>query len=357
MHSDDLNSIDVSSPSIYKDDRWQTLFARLRADDPVHFCDDSPYGPYWSITRFDDIVNVEVDYETFSAEIQGNKIDDLPPGIRPPTFISMDPPKHTGQRKTVAPIAARRNLSHYEVTIRERTKDVINSLPRGQPFNWVSEVSTKLTTMMLATLFDFPWADRDMLAHWAEVVVADINDENSPVSTEKARLEELKKMGEYFSSLWKERQSGPPKLDLLSIMAHSPAMAQMSGMEFIGNIGMLIVAASDTTKNTMSGGASFVCDHPDEWEKVLKNRNLMPSFVAETVRYQSAIIYFRRTATRDVNLRGKTIHRGDKVVMWYVSGNRDESAIDEPDKFIADRDKYRHHLGFGAGIREVSVQI
>ncbi|MGC1443515.1 MAG: cytochrome P450 [Burkholderiaceae bacterium] len=131
----------------------------------------------------------------------------------------------------------------------------------------------------------------------------------------------------------------------------------MSGMEFIGNIGMLIVAASDTTKNTMSGGASFVCDHPDEWEKVLKNRNLMPSFVAETVRYQSAIIYFRRTATRDVNLRGKTIHRGDKVVMWYVSGNRDESAIDEPDKFIADRDKYRHHLGFGAGIREVSVQI
>ncbi len=150
-----LDGFDVSDPALFRDDTWQPLFARLRREDPVHYCANSPFGPYWSITKYRDIESVELDPATFSAEIRGNKIDDPPPGTRPPTFIRMDPPKHTEQRRAVAPIASPSNVALYEPELRRRTGDALDALPRGEIFNWVSRVSVELTTSMLATMTRF----------------------------------------------------------------------------------------------------------------------------------------------------------------------------------------------------------
>ncbi len=345
-----LDQIDVSDPKLYEDDVWQPLFARLRREAPVHYCRQSRYGPYWSISRYQDIMAVEVDHATFSSQLGGIQVEDQPQGQERPSFIRMDPPRHTEQRRTVAPVAAPTNLAHYETIIRERTARVLDELPRNTTFDWVDRVSIELTGMMLATLFDFPFAERRKLTYWSDVAIANVNAPDAPVRSEDERFEELKRMGAYFVALRDARAKEPPKLDLISMMVHSPATREMAPLEFVGNLALLIVGGNDTTRNSMSGGLLALSQNPEQWAKLRANPALVPSLVAETIRYQTPVIHMRRTATRDVEFGGKLIRKGDKVVMWYVSGNRDDSVIDNPDAFIIDRAKPRQHLSYGAGI-------
>ena len=318
----------------------------------MHFCPQSPYGPYWSVTRFADIMTVELDHGTYSSasELGGIQIADQPKGQELPNFIRMDPPRHTAQRKTVAPIVAPSNLANLEATIRQRTAAVLDALPRGKAFDWVDRVSTELTAMMLATLFDFPWADRRNLTHWSDVAIANIEAEDAVVKSEAERMAELTQMAAVMGELWTERANQPPKFDLISMMAHAEATQNMPIREFIGTFGLLIVGGNDTTRNSMTGGLMALAENPEQHTKVRANPALIPSLVSEVIRYQTPVIHMRRTATRDTELAGKAIKKGDKVVMWYVSGNRDEAAIPDPEAFIVDRPKARHHLGFGAGI-------
>jgi cytochrome P450 len=347
-----IHAIDVSDPKLYQDDSWQPLFARLRREDPVHYCSQSPYGPFWSVTRYTDIMSVELNHAVYSsaAELGGIQIEDQPAHLARQSFIRMDPPRHGGQRKTVSPIAAPTNLANFEGTIRERTASVLDSLPRNETFDWVDKVSIELTTMMLATLFDFPWEDRRKLTFWSDVAIANVNSPEAPVRSEQARFEELTRMAQYFTELWDVRARSAPKFDLISMMAHSEATRNMPQSEFIGNLALLIVGGNDTTRNSMTGGLLALYHNPEQWKKLRINPALVPSLVAETIRYQTPVIHMRRTAREDVVLGGKTIHKGDKVVMWYVSGNRDDEAIENPDSFIIDRAKPRQHLSYGAGI-------
>jgi len=345
-----LGAIDVSDPAIYEQDTWQPQFARLRREAPVHYCAESRYGPYWSVTRYQDIMTVEVDHATYSSERGGIQVEDQPSDMKRGSFIRMDPPRHTAQRKTVAPVAAPNNLASYEVTIRQRTRAVLDALPRNETFDWVDKVSIELTTMMLATLFDFPWEERRKLAFWSDIAVCNVNAPDAPVRSEAERFAELLRMADVFKGLWQERAKAPPKLDLISMMAHSQGTRDMSEMEFVGNLALLIVGGNDTTRNSMSGGLLALDENPDEFAKLDANRALVPSLVAETIRYQTPVIHMRRTAVRDTELAGQRIREGDKVVMWYVSGNRDESAIENPDAFVIDRAKPRQHLSYGAGI-------
>jgi cytochrome P450 len=345
-----LGSIDVSDPAIYEQDTWQLLFARLRREAPVHHCAESRYGPYWSVTRYNDIMTVELDHASYSSQHGGIQIEDQPADMKRASFIRMDPPRHTVQRKTVAPIAAPNNLASYEATIRQRTRVVLDALPRNETFDWVDEVSIELTTMMLATLLDFPWEDRRKLTFWSDVAICNVDAPGAPVHTEEERFAELLRMADVFKGLWKERAKVPPRLDLISMMAHGPGTRDMPEMEFVGNLGLLIVGGNDTTRNSMSGGLLALSENPGELAKLKGNPALVPSLVAETIRYQTPVIHMRRTATRDIELAGQHIHRGDKVVMWYVSGNRDENVIESPDAFIIDRTKPRQHLSYGAGI-------
>ncbi len=344
--------IDVGDPRLYREDSWRPHFTRLRREDPVHFHPDSPYGPYWSVTRYADIMTVELDHQTYSSasELGGIQIKDQPQGEELPNFIRMDPPRHTAHRKTVAPIVAPSNLANMEGLIRERTSRVLDGLPRGETFDWVDRVSTELTAMMLATLFDFPQEDRRKLTPWSDGAIANVEAPAAVVKSEAERMAELRRMAEIMGALWKERAAQPPKFDLVSMMAHSAATQNMPLNEFIGTFALLIVGGNDTTRNSMTGGLIALAEHPAAHAKVRADRSLIPNLVSEIIRFQTPVIHMRRTATSDTELAGRKIRKGDKVVMWYVSGNRDESVIAEPEVLDIERPKVRQHLSFGAGI-------
>jgi len=347
-----LDAIDVSNPQIYQDDTWYPYFARLRREDPVHYVRDSRYGPYWAVTKYKDIMQVEVNHQVYSSsnELGGIQIEDQPKDMDRPSFIRMDPPKHDEQRKAVSPVVAPANLANMEGVIRERTIHVLESLPRGETFDWVDRVSIELTTMMLATLFDYPWDDRRQLTYWSDVVICNVNASDSPVHSEEERFAEIIKMAEAMAKLFNERARMPPKFDLLSMLAHDPATQNMPVREFMGTLGLLIVGGNDTTRNTMTGSIMALNEYPAEYQKLREDPSLIPGMVSEVIRYVTPVIHMRRTAKEDTELGGKTIKKGDKVVIWYVSGNRDPDAIEEPDRLIIDRARPRQHLSFGFGI-------
>jgi cytochrome P450 len=344
-----LDSFDVSDPQLYQDDVWYPYFARLRRDDPVHYCRESPYGPYWSVTKYKDIMQVEVNHQVYSSD-GAISILDPPKGLERQSFIAMDPPKHDEQRLVVAPAVGPGNLAKMEALIRERTGRVLDGLPRNETFDWVDRVSIELTSMMLATLFDYPLEDRRQLIYWSDVVIANVDARDSPVHSEEEKFAELTRMTEALGKLFAERAQLPAKFDLLSMMAHGGATRDLAFRELMGNLSLLLVGGNDTTRNSMTGGLMALAEHPGEYEKLRGDPGLIPSMVSEIIRYVTPVIHMRRTVLADTELGGKAIKAGDKVVMWYVSGNRDPEEIEDPDNFIIDRPRARHHLSFGFGI-------
>jgi len=347
-----LDAIDVSDPRLYQDDVWHPYFARLRRDDPVHYCRDSLYGPYWSVTKYKDIMQVEINHAIYSSssELGGIQIEDQPKSMDRPSFIRMDPPRHDEQRKVVSPVVAPANLGNMEGLIRERTARILDGLPRNQTFDWVDRVSIELTTMMLATLFDYPWDDRRQLTYWSDVAIANVRSPDAPVHSEEEKFAELTKMAQVLGTLFNERAQQPPKFDLLSMLAHGVSTREMPFREFMGTLSLLIVGGNDTTRNSMTGGLMALNQHPREYQKLRDDPSLIPGMVSEIIRFVTPVIHMRRTAKEDAELAGKPIREGDKVVIWYVSGNRDPEAIDDPDNFIIDRPRPRQHLSFGFGI-------
>ncbi len=346
-----LDQIDVSKPRLFQDDSIGHYFERLRRDDPVHWHSNGYYGPFWSVTKYADIMQVDTSHALYSSDWShgGIGLFDAPMDDRLQMFIAMDPPKHDAQRKSVAPIVAPGNLASMEATIRERTVRVLDGLPRDQTFNWVDRVSIELTTQMLATLFDFPFEDRRLLTRWSDVATA-VPGQGDIVESHEARSAELGQCLTYFTRLWNERVNAPPANDLVSMLAHAPATRHMSPREFLGNLLLLIVGGNDTTRNSMSGGVLALHQNPAEWAKLRANPAMVDSLVPEIIRWQSPLPHMRRTALADTTLGGKAIKKGDKVVMWYLSGNRDEDAITQAHRFIIDRARPRQHLSFGFGI-------
>jgi cytochrome P450 len=348
-----LDEIDVSKPRLFQEDSVGELFRRLRRDDPIHYCAESSYGPYWSVTKFDDIMKVDTNHRVFSSEAKlgGISIADMHAGesaLELEMFIAMDPPKHDAQRKAVTPAVAPSNLTLLEPIIRERAGAILDALPIGEDIDWVRNVSVELTTMTLATLFDFPWEDRAKLTRWSDVTTAIPG--AGIVDTHEQRRDELIECAMYFKRIWDERVAAPGGNDLISMMAGSPATQDMPFMEFLGNLLLLIVGGNDTTRNSISGGVLALNRHPGEYDKLRQNPALIQSMVPEIIRWQTPLTHMRRTALEDIELGGKNIRKGDKVVMWYLSGNRDDSVIDRPDDLVIDRANPRHHLSFGYGI-------
>jgi len=346
-----LDRIDPSQPQLFQDDTIHPYFRRLRRDAPVHYTKDGPFGSFWSVTRYKDIMTVEVNHKVFSSssEFGGITIRDRPKELELPMFIAMDPPKHDIQRQAVQPIVAPGNLAKMEGIIRERAGAILDSLPRNEAFNWVDKVSIELTVQMLATLFDFPQEDRRLLSHWSDCATA-LPMPGGLIESEEHREAKLQEMAAYFIHLWNARVNAEPKPDLVSMLAHAPATRNMPPREFMGNLVLLIVGGNDTTRNSISGGVWFFHQNPGEYAKLRANPALLESAVPEIVRYQTPLSHMRRTAVADFELHGQTIRAGDKVIMWYLSGNRDEEAIEEPERFIIDRARPRQHLSFGFGI-------
>ncbi len=342
-----LAELNVANPFLFAHDVQERWFKRLRDEAPVHYCAESFFGPYWSVTRYDDIMTVDTSHEVYSSEpniVISDPLEDFPL----PMFIAMDRPKHDEQRKVVAPVTGPENLRYFEPIIRERTIDILDHLPVGERFNWVDKVSIELTTRMLATLFDFPFEDRAKLTYWSDVATAVPG--MGLIETDDERKAIMLQCLEYFTGLWNERVKAPPKNDLVSMLAHGEATRNMSPVEYLGNLVLLIVGGNDTTRNTMSASVLNLANNPEQFQRLVAEQDLIPSMVAETVRWQTPLAHMRRTAKCDTELGGQQIKAGDKVVMWYISGNRDERVFERPNDFIIDRPNVRKHLGFGFGI-------
>jgi len=340
-YSTPLDQIDVSIGERFRTNTMWPFFERLRHEDPVHYTAESEFGPYWSITRYHDIVAVETNHAVFSSA-KGVSIFDQQEDFTLPMFIAMDPPKHDAQRKVVSPIVSPHNLQAMEPIIRERAGKILDELPIGETFDWVDRVSIELTTQMLATLFDFPFEERRKLTYWSDLTVAD----NETMTEEEVRAE-LMNCAFYFQNLWNVRKDAPPAGDLISMLAHGESTKDMPLMEFLGNILLLIVGGNDTTRNSITGGLVALNQYPDEFAKVRADRSLIPNMVPEIIRWQTPVAHMRRTALQDFEFGGKQIRAGDKVIMWYVSGNRDETAIENPEAFVIGRERPRQHLSFG----------
>ncbi|MEQ9545672.1 MAG: cytochrome P450 [Marinobacter sp.] len=351
-----LNDIDVSNPFLYRQGLWHSYFKRLRDECPVHYQKNSPFGPFWSITRYDDIMFVDTHHDLFSAE-PIISIGPQPEGLELETFIAMDPPKHDVQRQAVQGVVAPKNLAQMESLIRSRTADVLDRLPVDEPFDWVQRVSIELTSRMLATLFDFPFDQRHKLAYWSDVAASPPESTGGTSSTDE-NFKVAADMARQMSLLWREKEARiaageEAGFDLMSLLLTNDTTRDMINrpMEFMGNMVLLIVGGNDTTRNSMTGGVFALNQFPGEFTKLRQNPELIPNMVSEIIRWQTPLAYMRRIAKQDVTLNGQTIKKGDKVVMWYASGNRDERAFDEdPDLFKVDRKNARKHLSFGFGV-------
>ena len=355
VDSTPLDQVDVSRPELFKNDNWQPWFARLRNEAPVHYLSDSTNGAFWSVTSHKLIKEVDTNHEVFSSEAKGIAIVDpvvVEGQIQGKNFIGMDEPEHSKQRSAVSPTVAPKNLAELEPLIRERAADILDNLPVGETFNWVQRVSIELTARMLATLFDFPYEDRLKLVHWSDITtnVPQVTGDDS-IDMEE-RYAELMNAAGAFYQLWESKKGQPPAFDLISMLQNNEKTANMNEDPelFLGNLLLLIVGGNDTTRNSISGGVIALNKYPEEYQKLRDNPALIPNMVAEMVRWQTPVIHMRRTALEDVELGGQQIKEGDKVVMWYLSGNRDESVFPDAEKFIIDRPNARAHVAFGFGV-------
>ena len=347
-----LENLDPAQPRLFQADTMWPYFERLRKEAPVHFTAESEFGPYWSITRYNDILAVDTNHQAFSSDYLrgGITIGGGRQNMDPlPMFIAMDPPKHDVQRKAVSPAVAPNALATMAPQIRERAAGILDGLPIGEEFDWVDKVSKELTAMTLATLFDAPQEDRRKITYWSDVVTAAPMPGGLVESLEQ-KMAIFQEYQAYFNELWNRKVNAPPHDDLISMLAHHPETRNMAPREYFGNIVLLTVGGNDTTRNTISGSVLALNRNPDQYRKLRDNPHLIPSMVSETIRWQTPLAHMRRTAVEDFEFGGKTIRAGEKVVMWYVSGNRDDEVIENPDAYIIDRERPRTHVSFGFGI-------
>jgi len=349
-----IGEINPLNPHLFRDHRWHEHFARLRREDPVHLNELGSSGRYWSVTKWDDVRAVDGDWRTFSSAdgiTIGPPVGTPIPGVGSGafSFIAMDPPEQTDERRTVRGISAPSSLRNLESQIRERTVSVLEDLPDGETFDWVDRVSIELTTLLLATLFDFPLEDRRKLTRWSDVVTS-IPEPGGLVESGAQRRAEMQECVEYFEVLWQERRKNPG-FDLVSMLAHGDATKDKSAAEHLGNLMLLIVGGNDTTRNTMSGSVYGLNKHPDQYDKLIADPSLVSNLVPEILRWQTPLSYMRRTATEDCELGGKQIRKDDQVLMWYLSANRDEDVFgDNANAIDLDRANADRHLSFGYGV-------
>ena len=349
-----IEALNPAQADLFANDAHWPVFERLRKEAPVHWTPrGEEYDGFWSVSRYQDIMAVDTNHEVFSSadgivlqSLEAKAESDKRP--RGNSFIAMDPPGHDIQRKTVSPAVAPANLQAMSPIIREEAGKILDNLPIGVEFDWVDMVSKELTAMTLATLFDYPQAKRRELTFWSDMFTNAPG--FGPAKSWEHKREQADACFDAFDQLWADRVNAPPKFDLISMMAHAEATRNLSATDYHSNVVLLIIGGNDTTRNTISGSVYALNKNPEQYDKLRANPALIPAMVSETIRWQTPLAHMARTATQDFELGGKTIKAGERVVMWYVSGNRDEAQIANPNAYDIERERVRNHLSFGFGI-------
>ena len=285
-----LDQFHVADVSHFTSDTWAPWFERLRREDPVHYCANSEFGPYWSVTRFNDIVAVDSNNEAFSSSSERGGIA-IQDGYQPhelSSFIALDPPDHDAQRRVVMPMFSTAGMAELEPLIRSRAAAILDELPVGETFDFVDKVSVELTSQMLATLFDFPFEARRLLPEASDIILAPTG-EGAVFRTNEDRQAALRPYFETFVGLWEARKTAPGN-DLLSLLAGDPITRKDGQMfAYLGNVILLTVAGSDTTRHSITGALLAFQDNPDAYDRLRADPSLLDSAVPEIIRWQSPV--------------------------------------------------------------------
>lgn len=352
-----MKSVDLKDPDLYLDGVPYGLIAELRRAAPLHWNPESDGAGFWSVLRYEDIVAISKDPETFSSAYAngGHRIFNEnergvaelgEAGIGIP-FISTDPPLHRWYRAAVLPGLKLGRVRDMGDRLKARIKRLIDGLEGQQgEFDFVERLAAPFPLMTLAELFGVPVEDIDKLYRWSNAMVGE-DDPTLRVSPEQM-ASTLGEMLDYANFIFDARRAAPQD-DILSMLAHGQLHGEpISRADFLGTFILLLVGGNETTRNSIAHGMVAFTENREQWRRLRDDRALMPSAVREIVRYASPVFHMRRTAMRDTVINGQALKRGDKVVLWYMSGNRDERAFAEPERFDIERPGPLH-VGFGTG--------
>jgi cholest-4-en-3-one 26-monooxygenase len=347
--SDTLTIPDLSDPDAFADGIPHAVFKELRAEAPVHWNAMADEPGFWSITRHDDIAAISRETETFSSWQGGTMIRDeavIPIDLWRQVMLNMDPPQHTAYRALVNTAFTARRVAGLEPHVREIARDLIDkALAKGE-FDLVRDIAVPLPLQVIAELLGVEPRDYDQLVEWTSEA-AGFDD----VRLRPADADPLALFAEgiaFFHGMAEQRRSDP-RDDLITALNDAEVDGhRLTEVELTAFLGLIAVGGTDTTRNSYGGGMLAFIEHPEERDRLAADRSLISAAVEELVRWVTPFTHFRRTATRDTEIRGVPISKGEKVVMWYASSNRDEEVFSDPDRFDVGRDPNRHQ-GFGGG--------
>ena len=346
-------------------DKWETfingqpfdIFKRLREEAPIYWHEESlDFEPgFWALSKHEDIVRVSKDPMTFSSAVGGHLMTMGDPEVVDPSavaaiignMIGMDPPDHQIYRKMVAPSFTPKAIRTLEGDMRLKIRELLENVEDKGEFNFVTEISEQLPLWVLCEMMGIPESERPKIRDLVNNLTdASIQQDPNNAFQIWVNYMELFKMGR---DMIEERRKNPTD-DLMSVVANTKIEGGELPPELLdGFFLLMVIAGNETTRNTLTGGLMALTDNPEEREKLLKDPALISNATDEMLRWVTSVIYFRRTATKDTNIRGQDIKAGDKVVMWYGSANRDEDIFKDGHLFRVDRENAKKHLAFGAG--------
>jgi cytochrome P450 len=355
-----MDDIDLVDPDNYVERVPFEWFDRLRHEAPVAWHPEpAPNQGFWAVTRYDDLTQVHMDWETYSSELGAVALEELDEEqleIRR-SMLETDPPRHTELRKICSKRFSARGVGRYEDWIRDVARDVLDqALPQGE-FDFVSQISRDLPIRFLCSIFTVPQADAPQLIAWGDSMIANQDPDLSAavvdrVDTEAYRLFPFRSPTALEVFAYADRQRDlridEPADDVLQALTIAQSEGILNEREFHNYFGVLMIAGNETTRHTISSGMLALMEHPEQLELLRERPELIPTATEEILRWASPVMHFRRTATHDTELRGQPIAAGDKVVTWYISANRDEEVFPDPYTFDVTRTP-NDHVTFGPG--------
>jgi cholest-4-en-3-one 26-monooxygenase len=350
-----LDEVLVGDRELWSDGPPHELFKRMRSECPVHWSDRITEYPeedgFWSLSRADDIHEVSHDWQTYSSATGVTALTNaiMPVDLIRAMFIGMDPPKHDRLKMLFQRGFTPKRIAEHEDAIRAITVGVLDRLEDRDECELVMEVAQPIVSRVIGSFMGIPPEDDEIWARLMNATLGAGDPDLNPEGTENVMEQEVPEIFERCRRLIEERRENPTD-DLTSVLVHAEVDGErLEEHEIVMGFFLLVAAGNDSTKATYSSGMRALLENPDQRQLLLDDPSLIPSAVEESLRMYPAFAHFRRTATRDVELNGQTIHEGDKVVMWYVSSNRDETRYEDPDRFDVTRNP--EHQAFGAGGR------